>query len=160
NGLGKGSAATVAGDGAGNIFCSCQAHDLALQLYGITEYDATGSKPKLVRSFYGIFGNLGNQIPSAVLHIDPVTQTIYVGFYTPAFVIALPVNSKSGKAPSPRIIGGVNTTLFKEVASLTTDAAGNLYVAAGSTIAVFGPKASGDVAPNRIISDPKNLQYL
>jgi hypothetical protein len=160
HGMNAGTASTVADDGQGNIYCSCQDHDLALQLYGITEYNVTGSQPKLVRSFYGIFGDLNSQFPSTVLHVDPVTQTVYVGLYKPAFVAGYPIATPTGRAKPPRIIGGLRTKLDATVASITTNGKGVVYVAQGSDIIEFGPKASGNATPLRVISDPVNLQFL
>ena len=160
NGVGEGVASTVSDDGHGNIFCSCESHDLALESFGVTEYAVSGAKPRFVRSFYGILGNLDNQIPSEVLHVDPVTQTIYLGLYKPAAVIAYPVNTPTGHAPPPRIIGGPHTTLASTVAAISTDSAGRIYVAIDSTVAVFPGNASGDVTPLRVLTDSANMQYL
>ena len=157
-GINQGTASTVVGDGSGHIFCSCQDHDLALQLYAISEYDVKPATPKLIRSFYGILGDLDSQFPSSVMYVDTVTQTIYLGIYRPAAVIAYPVATRTGHAPPPRLIGGVATMLDTVPASLTTDTGGNLYVAQGSNILVFAPKASGNIKPKRVMSDPRHLQ--
>lgn len=156
-----GRAQTVTGDGHGGVFVSCQAKDLALQLYGITRYQVTRAGAlRFKSSFYGIPGPEDSQVPAQVLHVDPVTQTIYVGLYKPALVLAYPVSTPTGKTPQPRYIGGISTMLDATVASLTTDSKGVLYVAIGSSVVEFGPHAHGNAVPLRVLSDPVNLQYL
>jgi hypothetical protein len=154
-----GVASTVASDGEGNIYCICQPNSLFLQLYCITQYDVTGAAPKLLRSIYGILGNLDTQVPATVLHVDPRTKTAYVGIWKPAAVVEYPADAPSGPAPAPHVIGGVLTTLDAVPAAVTTDSLGRVYVAQGSAIAVFAAGATGNVRPVRIIRDPKNLQF-
>lgn len=156
SGRGKGRASTVADDGHGVVYCSCQAWDMALQLYGISEYDMTGANPKYVRSFYGIFGNFGNQIPSTVIRPDPARNTVYVGYYKPAYVAAYALDA-DGAAGRARIIGGFSTGLDSNVGALTTDASGNLYIGINSSVLVFGSKDKGNVKPARTIIDPSHL---
>lgn len=160
NHLVPGVAATVASDGLGNIWCVCQPDDLALQLYCITEYRVAGlDRPRLVRSFYGIYGDLATQIPSGVLHVDPHTNTVYVGTWTPDWVLEYPATTPSGPAPKARIIAGSKTTLDAEPTAITTDASGNVYVALASRIAVFGKNAAGNAAPERTITDARHLHF-
>jgi hypothetical protein len=45
------------------------------------------------------------------------------------------------------------------VSSLTTDAMGNVYLAAGSRVMVFWPKAKGRAHPIRSIVDRRHLSY-
>jgi sugar lactone lactonase YvrE len=149
NELVPGVAATVASDGLGNIWCVCQPDDLALQLYCITEYHVAGvARPHLVRSFYGIYGDLATQIPPDVLHVDPHANTVYVGTWTPDWILEYPANTPTGPAPKARIIAGSKTTLDAQPTAITTDAAGNVYVALASRIAVFAKGAAGNHAPN------------
>jgi len=155
-----GVASTVASDEAGNIYCICQPDDLILQLYCITQYDVTHGDPKLVRSFYGILGNLDTQIPSTVLHVDPHTKKVYVGIWTPAAVVEYPSDAPSGPAPRPNVIGGTLTTLDSVPAAITTDARGRVFVAQRSAVAVFSAGASGNVRPARVLSDPQHLRFL
>ncbi|MEO9170978.1 MAG: hypothetical protein ABI282_07030 [Candidatus Baltobacteraceae bacterium] len=159
-GIGEGTAQTVADDGKGNIFCSCESHTLSFESFGITQYAATGSKLVFVSSFYGIAGSLDGQLPPEVLHVDAVTQTIYLGLFRPNAVIAFPVSTPTGHAPPPRIIGGPNSMLAGNVASISTDSIGRIYVADNSTVAEFPRNASGDVTPIRVLSDPTNMQYV
>lgn len=155
-----GVGSTVASDGMGNIYCICQPDDLILQLYCITKYDVTGTKPKLVSSIYGIIGNLDTQIPSTVLHVDPNTKTAYVGIWRPAAVFEYPADARSGPARASKYIGGPRTTLDSVPAAITTDAQGKIYVAQGDAILVFDPNANGNVKPARIISDSNHLHFL
>jgi hypothetical protein len=155
-----GVGSTVASDGMGNIYCICQPDDLILQLYCITKYDVTGSKPKLVSSIYGILGNLDTQIPSTVLHVDPRTKIAYVGIWKPAAVLEYPADARSGQARLSKYISGLRTTLDSVPAAITTDASGSVYVAQGNAILVFASDAGGNVKPNRIISDPNHLHFL
>ncbi|HEY1976403.1 MAG TPA: hypothetical protein VGG89_07660 [Candidatus Baltobacteraceae bacterium] len=155
-----GVASTVASDGMGNIYCICQPDDLVLQLYCITKYDVTGSKPKLVSSIYGILGNLDTQIPSTVMHVDPRTKIVYVGIWTPTAVLEYPADAPSGQARMTKYISGPRTTLDTVPAAITTDATGAVYVAQREGILVFGPSASGNVKPTRTISDPNHLHFL
>jgi sugar lactone lactonase YvrE len=154
-----GVASTVASDGEGYIYCVCQPDDLALQLYCITEYAVTGNAPTLVRSFYGIWGNLDTQIPSTVLHVDPHTKMVYVGTWKPAAVFEYRSDAPSGPAPRPNVIGGRATGLDSVPAAITTDSDGNVYVAQRSTILVFAASAGGNVKPIRAIADPKRLHF-
>ncbi|HKE35811.1 MAG TPA: hypothetical protein VKB39_00165 [Candidatus Baltobacteraceae bacterium] len=156
----SGVASTVASDGMGNLYCVCQPHELLLQLYCITKYDVTGSSPKLISSIYGILGNLDTQIPATVLHVDPNTKKVYVGIWKPAAVVEYPSDAKSGQAPAPQIIGGPLTTLASVPAAITTDSKGKVYVAQGDAIAVFAANASGNVKPDRIITDPNHLHFF
>lgn len=161
NVLVHGVASTVAADGLGNIYCVCQPNDLTLQLYCITEYRVAGvSTPKLVRSYYGLYGNLDTQIPSSVLYVDPRTQIAYVGIWTPNAILEYPSNAPSGPAPKPNIIFGTKTQLTGAPAAIATDAQGSVYVAEGSSILVFAKNAAGNVAPARIIGDAAHLHYL
>jgi hypothetical protein len=158
------NASTVADDGSGNIYCLCQNHDLLLESYGVTTYAVNAKgKPTLTRSFYGAPGDLHSQFPSDILWVDPVKRQIYLGITGPNFVAAFPT-SAFGENSNPRIIGGANTMLGTtpnaNIASLVTDAQGALYVAIGSTVLVFDAKARNDVAPSRIISDAKDLNYF
>jgi hypothetical protein len=45
-------------------------------------------------------------------------------------------------------------------AAITTDASGDVYVAQGSAILVFGAHDTGNIAPSRIISSPAHLHFV
>jgi hypothetical protein len=156
-------ASGLADDGAGNIYCSCQNYDMALQMYGVSKYssDSTGTLT-LKSSLYGVPGDLDTQYPSDIIHVDPVKGMIYLGITGPNFVISFPT-STSGQLKKSVILGGktsmLGTTPNANIASLATDARGALYVAIGSTILVF-KTPSGDPKPDRIISDKTDLNYF
>ncbi len=154
DGLMPANSSNVALDSLGNVYCSCTVVFQGAQASGVSEYTLTShEKARLVRSFYDL--ELP-EVPPGSMAIDQ-SGTIYLASSLPnTGVFAYDPKTKSGKAHYARRFVGRSGT---SIASITTDRSGSVYVAAGSRVMVFGPKANGHVRPLRSIRDRKNLEY-
>jgi sugar lactone lactonase YvrE len=153
-GLMAANSSNVAVDSAGNVYCSCTVVFQGAQAIGVSEYSLRPRhRVKLVRSFYDF--NLP-EVPPASIAVDGA-GTIYLASSLPnTGVFAYAAGTKSGNVPyTRRFVTGSGTM----ISSLTTDAAGKVYVAAASQIMVFGSHANGYVRPIRSIDDPTHLRY-
>jgi sugar lactone lactonase YvrE len=153
-GLMAANSSNVAVDSAGNVYCSCTVVFQGAQAIGVSEYSLRPrQKVKLVRSFYDF--NLP-EVPPGSIAVDGA-GTIYLASSLPnTGVFAYAAGTKSGNVTyTRRFVTGSGTM----ISSLTTDAAGKVYVAAASQIMVFGSHANGQVRPIRSIDDPAHLHY-
>jgi len=146
--------ANVAVDSTGNVYCACTVVFQQEQAIGISEYALRrGKRAKLVRSFYDF--NLP-EVPPSSIAVDP-SGVMYLASSLPnSGVFAYDATTKSGHVIYNRRFTAGSRTI---VSSLTTDASGNVYVAAESRVMVFGPKANGHARPMRSIVDKKYLHY-
>lgn len=146
-------ASNVAIDLMGNVYCSCTVVYQGNQAIGVSEYSVATRKPKLVRSFYDF---ALPEVPPSTIAIDR-GGTIYLASSLPnTGVFAYGPKTKSGHVHyTRRFTSGSGT----RVTSITTDSSGDVYLAAGTRIMVFGPGANGHVRPLRSINDPKHLDY-
>lgn len=144
----------VAVDSAGNVYCSCAVVFQGNEVAGVSEY-AIGrrAKVKTVRSFYDT--DLP-EVPPGSISIDQ-SGTIYLASSLPnSGVFAYGPETKSGAVHSTRwFMPGFGTS----VSSMTTDALGNVYIAARSRVMVFAPDAKGRAHPIRSIVDRRHLSY-
>lgn len=154
DGLMPANSSNVALDSVGNIYAACAVVFQGAQASGISEYQLEPKmKAKLVRSFYDL--NLP-EVPAGSITIDRA-GTMYLASSLPnTGVFAYDASTKSGNAHYTRRFTGPFGMM---VISLTTDAVGNVYVADGSRIMVFGPMSNGHIRPIRSIHDPRHLKY-
>jgi hypothetical protein len=147
-------ASNVAVDAAGNIYCACTVVFRGAQAIGVSEYALDSRRrASLVRSFYDF--SLP-EVPPASITVDP-KGTIYLASSLPnTGVFAYGPTTKSGDVHyARRFVGPPGTSIF----SITNDPAGNVYIATGARILIYGPQANGQAHPVGTIRDPKNLDY-
>ena len=144
----------VALDSTGNIYGACGVTYRGAHASGVSEYALVArKKAKLVRTFYDL--ELPEVAPSSIAIDD--AGTIYLASNLPnSGVFAYRPSMKSGDVRYTRRFTGPSRTI---ISSIVTDSSGNVYVAVGSRIMVFGPKANGQARPIRSIRDPKHLDY-
>jgi sugar lactone lactonase YvrE len=154
DGLMDANSSNVAVDSTGNVYCSCTVVFQGMQAIGISEYSLRrGKRAKLVRSFYDF--NLP-EVPPSSIAVDP-SGVMYLASSLPnSGVFAYDATTRSGHVIYNRRFTAGSGTI---ISSLTTDALGNVYVAAGARVMVFGPNANGHVRPMRSIVDKKHLDY-
>ena len=157
----------MAMDSEGHLYCSCGFLFHGATAFGVTEYDVTSNKPKMLRSFYT---REFQELPPSSISIDS-QGTIYLASGTNVtseygnVIFAYGRSARSGKVGATRGIAS-KARKIDYISAIATDAAGNLYVANQSaypaevsSIVVFPPGADGNVKAPRVIKDTHNLLY-
>jgi hypothetical protein len=144
------TAAAITVDASGQIY-------VLDEMGGVSIYAATASGTTApVRTIAGSATGIGpNNVPQG-LAVDP-SGNVYVSVATGATssILVFPATANGNVAPTRTITSTAGGAM--QGAILATDANGNLYAAystyaTGSTIAEFGPTASGVATPTRLIA--------